>query len=216
MPPKKNSVSRHKPKTARREMSDVEKGMIIAFFHIFEKISVVATLVNCPWSTICNFLTRACDGGHIENAPRSGRPVVLSHRERLSIIRAATKDWSMTRLELRNRHAPHVLVRTIDGVLREANIKKWLTQTRPRLTAAHAKKRLDWALPRKNWTAEDFEGILYSNECTVRKSANPAQKSVFRTPEEKWLADCIKPRGNTNEIGLMVWGCFWPGRRGLS
>jgi len=214
MPPKKNSVSRHKPKTARREMSDVEKGMIIAFFHIFEKISVVATLVNRPWSTVRNFLARACDRGHIENAPRSGRPVILNQRERRAIIRAATKDRSMTRLELRNRHAPHVSVHTIDRVLREANIKKWLAQTRPRLTAAHAKKRLDWALARKNWTAEDFEGILYSDECTIRKSANPAQIWVFRTPEEKWLADCIKPRGNTNEIGLMVWGCFWRGRRG--
>jgi len=120
----------------------------------------------------------------------------------------------MTRLELRNRHAPHVSVRTIDQVQREANIKKWLAQTRPRLTAAHARKRLDWALARKNWTAEDFEGILYSDACTVRKSTNPAQKSGFHIPQEKWLADCIKPQGNTNEIGLMVWGCFWRGRRG--
>jgi len=179
MPLKKNSVSRHKPKTARREMSDVEKGMIIAFFHIFKKISVVATLVNCPWSTIRNFLARVCDRGHIENAPRSGRPVILSQREHRAIIPAATKDRSMTRLELRNRHAPHVSVHTIDRVLREAKIKKCLAQTRPRLTAAHAKKRLDWALAWRNWTAKDFEGILYSNECTVRKSANPAQKWVF-------------------------------------
>jgi len=46
MPPKRNSVSPHKPQTARREMTHVEKGMIIAFFQIFEKISVVANLVN--------------------------------------------------------------------------------------------------------------------------------------------------------------------------
>ena len=45
MPPR-NSVTRHRPRTVLREMSDVEKHMIIAFFHIFEKISVVATLVN--------------------------------------------------------------------------------------------------------------------------------------------------------------------------
>ena len=108
MPPKKNSVSRYKAKTARREMTDMEKGMIIAFFHIFEKISVVATLVNRPWSTVRNFLARAYDRGHIANAPRSGRPAILSQRERRAVIRAAQKDRSMTRLELRNRHAPHV------------------------------------------------------------------------------------------------------------
>ena len=213
MPPR-NPVPRHRPITARREMTDVEKGMIIAFFHIFEKISVVAKLVNRPWSTVRNFLARACDRGHIDNASRSGRPTILTDRERRTIVRAAQRDRGMTRLELRNRHAPHVSIRTVDRVLREANIKKWLAQTRPRLTATHAKKRLDWALARRNWTAEDFEGILYSDECTVRKSANPAQKWVFRTPEEKWLADCIKPRAKANEIGLIVWGCFWRGRRG--
>ena len=73
----------------------------------------------------------------------------------------------------------------VDRVLQEAGIKKWLVPTHPHLTAAHAKKRLDWALARKDWTAADFQNILYSDECTLRKSANPAQKCVFRTPEEK-------------------------------
>ena len=124
-------------------MTDVEKGMIIAFFNIYEKISVVAALVNRPWSTVRNFLARAFDRGHIANAPRSGRSVILSPRERRTLTRAAQRDRSMTRLELRNHHAPHVSIRTVDRVLREAGIKKWLAQTRPRLTAAHAKKRLD-------------------------------------------------------------------------
>jgi len=147
--PAKKSVSRHKPKTARREMTDVEKGMIIAFFHIFEKISVVATVVNWPWSTVRNFLAQVCDRGHIANAPRSGRPVILNQRECRAITRAAQKDWSMTRLELRNHHAAHVSIRTVDRVLQEAGIKKWLAQTHPHLSAAHAKKRLDWAVARK-------------------------------------------------------------------
>jgi len=212
--PAKRSVSRHKPKTAWREMTDVEKGMIIAFFHIFEKISVVATLVNWPWSTVHNFLAQVCHRGHIANAPQSGRPVILNQRDRRAITRAAEKDRSMTRLDLRNCHALHVSIRTVDRVLREAGIKKSLTQTCPCLTAAHAKKRLDWAVAQKEETAQDFQNILYSDECTVRKSANSAQKWVFRTPEEKWLADCIKPWGKTNEMGLMVWGCFWGAHRG--
>lgn len=115
----------------------------------------------------------------------------------------------MTRLEIRKRYAPHVSIRTIDRVLREANIKKWLTQTRPKLEAKHARARLEWAMARKDWTVEDFQGILYSDECMVRKSADPRRVWVFRSPQEKWLSDCIQPRGKKNEVGLMVWGCFW-------
>jgi len=80
------------------------------------------------------------------------------------------------RLELRYRHAPHVSIQTINRVLLQANIKKWRAQTRPRFTAAHAKKRLNWAVAYKDWSVEDFQNILYSDEYTVRKAANPAQK----------------------------------------
>ena len=188
--------------------------MIIAFFYVFRTISTVAQLVGRPWSTVRNFLARACDRGSMENATRSGRPTLLSRREKRTIIRAAKRDRGMTRLELRNRYAPYVSIRTIDRVLREANVRKWLAQKRPRLQERHAKARLAWALARKDWTIEDFQGILYSDECTVRKSADPRRVWVFRTPQEKWLSDCIQPRGKANEVGLMVWGCFWGKKRG--
>ena len=69
-------------------------------------------------------------------------------------------------------------------------------------------------MARKDWTVEDFQGILYRDECTVRKSADPRRVWVFRSPQEKWLSDCIQPRGKANEVGLIVWGCFWGKRRG--
>jgi len=78
MPPKRANTSSYKPKTARGELSNVEKGMIIAFFYPFQTISTVAQLVRRPWSTVGNFLARACERGSIENAPRAGRPTLLS------------------------------------------------------------------------------------------------------------------------------------------
>ena len=35
-------------KTTRRELSPIEKGMIIAFFWFFRKISVVSLITGCP------------------------------------------------------------------------------------------------------------------------------------------------------------------------
>lgn len=112
-------------------------------------------------------------------------------------------------LELQNQHALHVSLWTVDQVLREASFKKWLVQTHFHLTTASAKKRLDWALVWKDWTAADFQNIVYSHKCTVRKLANLAQNWVFLTPEDKWLADCINPQAKANKVGLMVWDCFW-------
>ena len=41
-------------KTTRRELSRFEKGMIIAFFWGFRRISIVSLITGCPWSTCCN------------------------------------------------------------------------------------------------------------------------------------------------------------------
>ena len=72
----------------RREMSNVEKGMIIAFFIIFGVISTVSSLVGRPWSTVKNFLHRYYKRGTVGNLPRTGRPEVLTKRDKRTILRA--------------------------------------------------------------------------------------------------------------------------------
>ncbi len=67
--------------------------------------------------------------------------------------------------------------------LRSQNLRKWLAKKRPKLTPEHAKKRLEWALARRSWTAEDFEGIVYSDECSVEKQAEGRQ--VFGSFEHR-------------------------------
>jgi type I restriction-modification system DNA methylase subunit len=71
----------------------------------------------------------------------------------------------MNRSDFRDKYAPGVSVWTVDQVLREANMKKWLAKRRPKLKPEHVKKRLDWAMARKDWTVEDFANIIWSDEC---------------------------------------------------
>lgn len=74
---------------------------------------------------------------------------------------------------------------TIDRMLRDYNIRKWIVTDRSKLKEEHVKKRLAWVMIRKNWTVEYFEGIIYSDECSVEKSCDPGQIWMFRTPSEK-------------------------------
>jgi len=96
------------PKTARREMTNVEKGMILAFFHCLGSIAQVASLVGRPWSTIKSFLIRACERMTVENLPRPGRTPLLSRQQRCTIIWAAKSNRQMTRADFRDRYAPGV------------------------------------------------------------------------------------------------------------
>jgi hypothetical protein len=53
-----------------------------------------------------------------------------------------------------------------------------------------------------------WKKVIWSDECSVEKSKDPRQIWVFRTPEEKWIKDCINEQIKSGEVKLMVWGCF--------
>ena len=68
---------------------------------------------------------------------------------------------------------------------RQHNIKKWLAKKRPKLKPEHAKARLQWALAHKDWTAEDFQRVIYSGECSVEQEPVGPQRWVFSTPGQE-------------------------------
>ena len=108
-------------------MSNVEKGMIIAFFVIYGVISAVSLLVG-PWSTVKSSVQRYYKRGTTDNLPRSGRPEVLSKRDKRTILRALRKHRQYAREQIRRIYAPHITLRTLDRLLRQHNIKKWLAK----------------------------------------------------------------------------------------
>ena len=46
-----------------------------------------------------------------------------------------------------------------------------------------------WALAHKDWTVEDFQRAIYSDECTVEQEPAGHQRWLVRTPREKWQKD---------------------------
>src|SRR5207302_10043560 len=100
------------PKTSRREMTNIEKGMIIAFFYCLRNITRVAHIIGRPWTTIKSFLARACERQFLDNLPRPGRPSLLSSQQCRTIIRAAKSNRKMTRSDFRDKYAPGVSLST--------------------------------------------------------------------------------------------------------
>jgi len=66
----------------------------------------------------------------------------------------------------------------------------------------------------KDWTKEDFEEVIFIDECMVERSKDHKGIWLFRTPEERWHKDCIQ--GVTKGLGikLMVWACIWERNEG--
>ena len=111
--------------------------------------------------------------------------------------------------ELQANFQPHLSRSTIQRHLKENNLHKWLAKGRPRLNNKHKKARYKWACEHYNWSKEDWEKVLWSDECLVERRAGKGQVWVFRTPQEKWDQDCVEPRQDLKkDIKVMFWGCF--------
>jgi len=105
-----NSAIKEKqyPKTSQKEMTNVEKGMVIAFFSYLRNIALVAQTIGWPWSTIESFLTGVCEHQSLDNMLRPSRPPVFSQGQHHIIIRAAKSNLKMTRSNFQDKYGPGI------------------------------------------------------------------------------------------------------------
>ncbi len=92
--------------------------------------------------------------------------------------------------------------------LREEGMRMWTKKKRPPLNATRAAARLEWALAHKNWTAEQWKHVLWSDECSVERSKGVRQQWVYRTPLDKWKPWAIQPNRSGSRCSIMVWAAF--------
>lgn len=172
-------------KTSRRQMTNAEKGAILVLHYLFYTFATISLIMGRPYMMVKNFIVGTTERGSIANSARSGRPSKLSKRDRRAISRYIKRNWTATWEEFCFHCAPHVSLKTIDWYTSTFNIKKWLALERLKLTPERAKKRLAWAKEHQHWTADDFQKILWSDECSIEKSATSTQTWVWRLPFEK-------------------------------
>ena len=195
-------------------LSDFEKGKIIALKMKNDSFPAIAKQLNRPLSTVKHFYQRYKMRGTSKNQSSTGRPRIIDERTQRHLARASKKARHLPLAELCNDIVPKVSVRTVKRSLAEVNIKKWRAKKRALLKQRHAIQRLAWAKKHKEWTKEDWKGIIFSDECSVEKSKNPKGIWVFRTPAEKWEKDCIHGVTKGPGIKLMVWACIWGRNKG--
>src|SRR5947209_4399652 len=195
-------------------LSDFEKGQIAALSDENYPISHIQKHVNRSRTTIQSFAKRRQERGSHHNEPGAGRPPKIDSRDKRRIAREARKDRRQPLHELRNNVVPHVSVKTVKRALSEVGMKKWRAKKRPLLREKDAQARLAWALSHQNWTKEDWEGVVWSDECSVEKTNDPRTIWVIRNLYEKWEKDCIAPFHKGPDVKVMVWACFWGRNKG--
>ena len=128
----------------------------------------------------------------------------MDSRNKRWIAREAKKNQRQPLRELRNNVVPHISVKTVKRALGEVGMKKWRAKKRPLLREKDAQARLAWALSYQDWTKEDWEGVVWSDEYSVEKTNDPRTVWVVRNLYEKWEKDCIAPYHKGPDVNVMV------------
>ena len=196
-------------KSQRRELTDFQKGQIVALSDDYTQRQIGIRL-DIPHETVSSFLRRFRERGSIENLPHPGASRRTSNTDDHYIIRVAESSTRIPLSQLRVDTNSSISEQTLRLRLRETGIGKYKPVERPFLSKKHAAMRLQWAKKHRHWTREQWERVLWSDECAVKKNSNPRQIRVFRrrTKREKYDPKNIRPTARDGDVSQMIWGCF--------
>ena len=164
---------------------------------------------NVEESTVRYTVKQASSRPNGVSKPRSGRPKSISIRDQRHIIRIARLEPKITYRDLQEKTGIDCHRKTIYRILKNYGLTNWLAKKRPQLTPAVAAKRYAWCWERKDWTYEQWELYIWSDECSVERGSGKRRQWVFRMPNERWNQNMIQPYKKGHDVSVMVWAAFW-------
>lgn len=187
------------------------RGQIIALSKLGHKQAQIARDLQIPRSTVHDTIRLDPQRDNGESLPRSGRPKTLSPADERYILILIKRDPFITYREIRDRTRFNVSDRTLARIIQQSGYGHWRAQKRPRLNAVLAKKRLEWALARKDWTYDEWSKVIWSDECSVELGKGKPAKWVFHlnTLGEKWKKEYIVPYTKSKGLSIMIWAAIW-------
>jgi len=198
------------------ELTEFQRGGVIYCWKAGVKQNVIAQVVECSEAVVSNIINRYKTTNETSVKPRSGAPKKINERS-LRVIKRTIKCGART-LSAEQLHSQwienggkEVSINTFRKAIYSLGYHSRVMCRKPLISLTNQRKRLAWAKERQNWTIADWKKVLFSDESTFTVFKITGKQYVWRTPKEKYDAECIMPVVKHSQ-GQMVWGCFsWYG-----
>jgi transposase len=171
---------------------------------------------NVSEDTVRKIYNRWVETGDCENAPRSGRPKILTKHDIRHIKAHVTTDRE-TRREPLGEIIQHcnlpistkTLSRTIVNCI---GMGRRIERKRCFLTPSQMAYRLKFTKAHIHWTLEDWRRVAFSDEMAMQTDSNQGRVFVWRYPEEEYHMDCIRGTVISGFQKVKVWGAMRYGK----
>lgn len=145
--------------------------------------------------------------GNMTPRPKSGRPRKTTPADDRLILLQAERNPFVSGTSIK-RDIPDLCCgeRTIRNRINESGkLESHFAAKKPFLKPNHIKARLEWARKYKDWTPDQWETVLWSDESIFRLFGN-RRKRVWRRPHEIYNQKYIIPTTKSSQK-VTVWGC---------
>ncbi len=185
---------------------------IIAYKKLGYKHAKIAELCNVSNTCVNTTVKNHTENGSVDELSRSGRPRSSSEREdnrlfslarsdHTKSVRCLTGDWQRQGETIASKA-------TVNRRLLEFNLNSYVSVSKPLLTKALKKCRLEWCQARKNWGYEKWASIIFSDEANYQLINRKTNPTIRRFSHEKYLDKFVRKtiQGGGGSVG--VWGCM--------
>lgn len=202
----------------RKELSSETRNSIIILREEGYKLKEIAKRLKVSIGGVQRALSRHAQTGSNATLPRSGRRKATSHAEdkyvRVSSLRNRRLTVPQLTAQLNSTRQKPVSKSTVRRRLTAAGLHGRISSRKPLLRLQNKQKRLRWAQEHANWTKEQWNTVLWTDESKFQLFGSNRRVYVRRRQGERASPQCITPTVKHGGGSVMVWGSFAAGKVG--
>ena len=206
------------PQLSRRAGSEysIDLRQKVILLHLDGKgYKKIAQILSMPVPSVQSIVMKFKKNGVVVNLPRSGRLSLLNDRTRKYITRQIRANRRLSPEDLRDDLMDNlqlsVCVQTIRNAPHEKQLFGRAARKKPCISKINKSKRLQYARDHLDWTTEDWQRVMFTDESKFNLHQSDGRVYVWRHVGEEFDDECIKTTFK-GSVGVMVWGCIgWNG-----
>ncbi len=191
-----------------KELKAEDRGAIVGMRKIGHSFSEISSITSTPLSTLKTVFYNFNKYGTVKSLKTSGRPPIFLERDSRALLRLIEENRRITLSQIQLLWPIKLSMCTIRRMLHNIGLRNCIPRKKPNLNENHLKKRLEWALERKNWGVEEWNKVIWTDESSVEIGKNSTQIKVWRHRGEEWDLSCLLPTFRSGRTSVMIWGCF--------
>lgn len=198
--------------TKGKEIELGERKIIVKLWKEGKSFRKIGETVGRSHSSIQRVINNYKDTEDYLSRPRSGRPPLLTNREKRKIVQQVRKEPRLTAKKIvenvQEEFHKTISKDTVRRTLKKANYHSRVARKKPFVSEVNRQKRIAFAKKLLDKPIEFWEKVLFTDESKFCIFGIKGKQLVWRKPNTALNPENLKATVKHGGGGVMVWGCM--------